>query len=193
MLEQRFLASWWLVIGCYVSLSLSDYYLTLAGSRLYARGAVKHIGFSGSYELIPHYQPEIDALRKPGFSFFLALFMWSGLLVIAFTTAPLPLYAAFTGAVLLVEVPIHSRHIRNLLLFGYAAKSQGLAGRIEYERWLVERLSAFDLLEYGVLFGITSALTGSYFLLGGSIGCVLFAYWGHRQSRDTQRAASRAP
>jgi hypothetical protein len=192
MFEQPFLDRAWLVTGCWIALFVSDYLLTIAGARLYASGARAHFGFEGSYELNPFFQDDIDHLRRPGFRFFIVLVACAGLLVIAYLSAPRPLYAAVAGVLLLVEVPVHFRHLRNLSVFRCAAKSRGMSGQIVYERWLTERLSAYEIAKFAVLFGITWMLTGSLLFLGGAVGCSVQAWSGYNRARRA-RTSNRLP
>ncbi|HEY6308974.1 MAG TPA: hypothetical protein VI488_21235 [Candidatus Angelobacter sp.] len=53
---------WPNLILCTV-LYLLDYYLTIAGARVYRAGAQQTIIFEGSYELTPGYQRDVDQLR----------------------------------------------------------------------------------------------------------------------------------
>src|SRR5437588_7802718 len=56
-------ASPWLPVVGWALLYLADYKLTLAGARRYRRGADRHVGFEGSYELTPVFVDAIDNLR----------------------------------------------------------------------------------------------------------------------------------
>src|SRR5262245_12572072 len=134
MFEQHFLNHGWLVTGVWIALFFSDYSLTIAGAKLYASGAREHFTFEGRYELNPYFQADVDQLRRPGFRVLMVMVTYAGLLLIASSSAPRGLYAGFAGALLVPQAAIHFRHLRNVVLFRFAAQSRGMTGRIAYER-----------------------------------------------------------
>ena len=79
------------------------------------------------------------------------------------------MYSFLLGALILLQLVVQMRHFRNLNLFRAAADA--IRGRIEYSRRLMLRSSAFELFEFSCLFFVLFAFTGSWFILGGAVGC----------------------
>ena len=81
---------------------------------------------------------------------------------------------------ILVELTIHIRHVRNLFLFRALLSGQGITGRIEYPRPIMLRLSAMEILSFAILYLVLFVITEHWFLLGGATACVSLAI-NHRQ------------
>ena len=176
-MPQLFLQNFWPWLAIWAVLYISDYTLTLTCARLYQRGVRNKIAFEGSFEITPYYQRDIDSLRAMSPRFIFALLVSSVWVVVLWQlsgrSAP-EMYSFFLGALILVELAIHMRHFRNLLLFR-AARGDAIRGRIEYSRGVVLRLSSLELLEFSGLFFVLFAFTHSWFVLGGAVGCLLLA------------------
>lgn len=74
-----------------------------------------------------------------------------------------------------MEAVIHMRHLRNLFLFRTAFGPAGVRGRIEYPKRVTLRLSFFEFLEFSALYFMLFLATRSWFLLGGSLNCLVVA------------------
>ena len=163
----------WTLLYC------SDYYLTLACARMYRDRVREMIAFEGSFEITPSYQQDIDALRRwsPRFVKALArslillpLFWWCSMQL----REP-AFYLFLLGALILVEVPIHTRHLKNFFLFRDLIRIGGVRGRIEYPRPVTLRLSATEFLIWAGLFGVLFLITREWFVLGGAFKCAVVA------------------
>jgi hypothetical protein len=183
MLYDFFINNFWISIALWVLLSISDSYLTIAGAKLYHSGAKEHFLHSGSYELEPYHQNDVDAFKVISFTFILGIILFGGFLWIIYSSGFTNLFAFAWGGLIFIQVAIHLRHFRNLLLFSYAKRSRGIKGRVEFERWLSLRLSFIDLVGFGLLLLISYMLTGSLMILGGAVGCSLIAINHWRMSR----------
>jgi hypothetical protein len=180
MLIEIFVRNLWACIGLWVLLAVSDYLLTLKGAKMYQQGVKKHFIFSHGYELEPAHQEAIANLRPPGFAFILQLILFGGLLAIAYYTATRDFFTFFWGSLILLQIAVLSRQYRNLLLFRFASRSQGIKGQIEYEHWFSLRLSSQDFFSFGLILLFAYLFTGSFFLLGGAASCLVTAA-RHRQ------------
>ncbi len=117
-------------------LYISDYALTIACARLYR--AQQTILFEGSYELTPFYQRDIDSLRvvSPRFVFILLLtlgmlgFLW----ILNQQSAAPELWQFMLGYLIIIQLAVHTRHLRNLFLFRSINNTNLVHGRIEYTR-----------------------------------------------------------
>jgi hypothetical protein len=81
-------------------------------------------------------------------------------------------YSFALGAVVLLELAIHMRHFRNLVLFRALVGSDAVRGRIEYPRRLMLRMSSLECFAFSGMFGLVFLFTGSLFVLGGAVACM---------------------
>ena len=94
------------------------------------------------------------------------------------------------GALLLIQLTVHVRHLRNWLLFRHALRSGGVTGHLEYARHVALRASAFEFLEFGVLYAFIYAFTpAGPFVLGGAFACAVSAIGQYRLARAHNRPA----
>lgn len=171
MLEE-FLNNPWAGAALWTALYISDYAFTLASARLYQAGGKDKICVEGSYEITPYYQNDIDSLRRLSPRFILALLVTlAGLFTLRWFTT-VELYKFVLGAMILMELAIHVRHIRNLFLYRAIVATNTVKGRIEYPRPLMLKLSSLELLAFSVLFAFLFAYTPSWFVLGGVFSCL---------------------
>lgn len=167
----------WIGIPVWALLYISDYTLTLICARMYQNGVRDKIAFEGSYELTPYFQRDIDSLRVISPKFVAALVTTSILMVIVWWLAQLSTPSLFLfplGALISIQLCIHTRHIRNFLIFK-AASTDAVRGRIEYSRPLSLRASSVEMLSFSGLFLILYIFTGSWFILGGVISLLSIA------------------
>ena len=178
-MPELFLDTLWPGLLAWTVLYISDYSLTIMCARLYQAGANQKMAFEGSYEITPYYQRDINSLRRLSPRFFAALLLslvWlSALWWLAMQSLWPPIYALGLGGVILLELAIHMRHIRNLVLFRAMVGSDSIRGRIEYPRRLMLRNSSIEGLTFSGLFAVMFLFTGSWFVLGGVFTCLSLA------------------
>lgn len=154
-------------------LYISDYALTIACARLY-RGQETVI-FEGSYEITPFFQRDIDSLRvvSPRFVFMLFLSVGAlGFLWILNRESSPELYQFALGALIGVQLAIHMRHLRNLVLLRTISQPGLVRGQIEYSRMGMLRASSWEWFAFSGFFLMLFALTQSWFMAGSSLGCL---------------------
>ena len=177
-MPELFLDRLWPGLLAWTVLYISDYSLTIMCARLYQGGASEKMAFEGSYEITPYYQRDIDSLRRLSPRFFAALLLSLVWLVLIWWLAmeiwP-PMYSFGLGAVILLELGIHMRHVRNLVLFRALVGSDAVRGRIEYPRRLMLRISSIEGLAFSGMFAVIFLFTGSWFVLGGAFTCLSLA------------------
>lgn len=120
-----FFSSLWPSLTVWVLLYISDYSLTIACARLYRVGVCEKLVFAGSYEIIPFLQRDIDSLRRISPRFLIMLFVTSGLLAtVWFLSAQSTpeLYMFASGSLIMLELTVHTRHLRNLFMFRAMSK-----------------------------------------------------------------------
>jgi hypothetical protein len=189
-----FFLSPWPGVFCWSALFVSDMLLTVTCARMYQAGVRERIVFEGSYELTPYHQADIDALRafSPRFLFALvaagvlqACLWWVS---VGNSVAPMA-YEAALGAMILIQLTIHVRHIRNYFLFRAVLAGEGIAGRIQYARPTMLVHSSVELFSFAALYGILCVLTASWFVFGGAIACAIVGM-KHRQLAKQHVAAA---
>src|SRR5271165_2443565 len=168
-------ASLWPALLIWTLLYISDYRLTIICARLYRAGVNEKIVFEGSYELTPLFQKDIDALKtiSPRFVFMLLLtdslmaFVWY------LTRDSVPqMYEFLLGAMILIELTVHLRHLRNFVSFRAMRNSSDVRGRIEYSRPFILRMSYSELFVFSGFYLLLFAFLQQWFLLGGAASCL---------------------
>ena len=186
----------WLGLIIWVALFISDYSFTIACARLYRRGVKEKIVFEGSFELTPYYQKDIDSLKKFSPRFLLALVLAVTVLSILWFLATLvempELYSLALGALVLLQLAVHKRHLQNFFLFRAILKSDLVRGRIEYPRSLILRQSSLELCVFSAMFALIALFTWSLFILGGALGCASAAVKHWRLSQSAMKSAASA-
>jgi hypothetical protein len=186
----------WFGVVFWILLYTSDYYLTLFTARGFRQ--IGHFQFEGSFELTPQYQKDIDNLRPVSTLHLLLLVAYSALILILwwFTRISVLLewtYPFYLGMFLLLEVAVHLRHLRNMILIREIRRSpDGIEGQISYRKWFSYRISAAELYLHGTLFLLVAALTYSLFFLGGAVMCYGMGFRHGRMAKKTEKIASTA-
>ena len=175
--------SLWPGLAIWSLLYVSDYAFTITCARLYRSGVNQMLVVEGSFELTPYYQRDIDSLKVISPRFVAMLFI-SGLLLawiwFLSTQSAREFYVFMFGFMVLLELAIHVRHLRNLFTFRMLAEPGCARGRIEYSRSFILRMSSAELFAFSGLFLLLSAFTQSWFVFGGAASCALTAL-KHRQ------------
>ncbi|MBE0691268.1 MAG: hypothetical protein IH587_14205 [Anaerolineae bacterium] len=167
-----------------------DYALTITGARLFKRYVGEHIKIDGSYALNPIFQSDVDRLRwiSPRFLLYLTITAVYLLIIADFFKDP-RFFVVVLGALMLIEVPVYFRHFQNLRLALILRQDAAMAqGQITYKRPLSYYLIALDFLFFGVLWLILALASGSIFLLGGALGCLIEMLRFYRLGLRAQRA-----
>lgn len=196
-LEQMLIQNIWVALIIWVAAYTSDYYLTIYTAGLYRTTLKEHVVLGGSFELTPAFQRDVDLLRRFSPRFVVALILSSVMLLViwALTTIVIdfpPVFAVAIGGVLLRELAILTRHIRNLIFFRAARTPGSLSGRVEYARWVTLRISATELLTFAGLFVLIFLATGSWLLLGGAVSTFLSGVQHWTLSTKSYQGAQRS-
>jgi hypothetical protein len=184
----------WTGLSVWIVLYVCDYTMTIICARLYKNGVRDKIRFEGSFEITPYYQRDIDSLKKVSPRFLAALALIAGLISFNwYLTRELnlpQLYAFVLGAMILIQLGVQKRHLQNFFLFRAILSGSGLQGSITYPRPMMLRQSAVDFFSFAGLYAITFAFTGSWFILGGAVGCLSVAVKHLRLARAFVRATA---
>jgi hypothetical protein len=187
-LSNIFFNALWPGVAAWSALYISDYAHTIQCARLYRAGANEKLVFEGSYEITPYFQRDIDSLRRVSPRFWAMLLvgvgMLSGYWLLSKYSWP-DLYNFGLGSMILVQLAVHVRHLRNLFLFRAMISTDGVRGRIEYSRPLMLRMSACELFAFSALFFLVFVFTQQWFALGGASGCLSTALKHQRLARST--------
>jgi hypothetical protein len=145
----------------------------------------------GSYEITPFFQRDIDSLRRISPRFLVMLFVTSGLLAtVWFLSAQSTpeLYMFASGSLIMLELTVHIRHLRNFFMFRAMSGSDCVRGRIEYSRPFILRMSSDELFIFSAMFLLLFVFTQSWFVLGGAATCLSTAI---KHRRLAQQASSK--
>lgn len=202
MVESYLLSRPWISVVTWLVLYSGDYYLTIWGASLYQAQNSSRI--EGSYELTPEYQSEIDNLRlvSPKFLVWLigiaAVLLAAGRLLRALPWA----YGLLVGYLVLVELAIYPRHVRNIITFRRLLRQPRIDdGQADQPapRNLVYRYSSRKHIRAAFSFFLACAVFHTWILLGGMVGMLhcalgdwLLARKHERRSRASVDGASLA-
>lgn len=182
----------WVGVILWIILYTSDYYLTIYSARGFRE--VGHFQFEGSFELTPQYQKDIDALRPVSKLHIVLLIAYSLLIFVIWWITRLSFYLQwayplYLGMLLLMEVAVHLRHLRNIALIREIRKTDGVEGQITYKKWFSYRISASELSIHATLFLVIAVLTYSLFFVGGAIMCFGTAFKHKRLAKKAKTNA----
>jgi hypothetical protein len=186
----------WIILLIWSLFYLGDYYLTILSARIFRGRLSDHVHFEGSFELTPQFQKDIDSLRMLSPQF---LIRWLGSLLVLYLIWWLStgflgwpqIFYFLIGGLLLRESGVHLRHMRNLALHVFTQHG-GLEGRIRYKRWLMLRLSGAEFLGFGFFFLLLGIFLGSWFFMGGAVGCWVVTLQQWRLSKEAFNASQGA-
>ncbi len=167
--------SLWPGLLIWALLYISDYRLTIICARLYRAGANERMVIEGSYELTPFFQKDIDALKAISPRFIFMLLFGASLMTFVWyvTRDSVPqMYEFLLGAMILMQLTVHLRHLRNFFTFRAMRYSGDVRGRIEYSRPFILRMSSSELLEFSGFYLLLFAFLQQWFFLGGAVGCL---------------------
>ena len=188
-----FFTSVWPGLTVWVLLYISDYALTLACARLYRGGVSEKLAFEGSYEITPFFQRDINSLRRISPRFLVMLFVTTFLMATVWYLSEQStpeLYVFLSGSMILLELTVHIRHLRNLFMFRAMGKSDCVRGRIEYSRPFILQMSSDELFIFSAFFLLLFVFTQSWFVLGGAMACFSTAIKHRRLAqKETSKAA----
>src|SRR5262249_50076657 len=141
---------------------------------------------------------DIDSLRVVSPRFVTAMVVISAYLGVVWWLAGIVdarLYQFVLGSMILSELAIHVRHVRNLFLFRAILRTDAIQGRIEYARPCMFEISAVELFAFAGLYAFLFIFTFSWFVLGGLLACLSLGV-KHRSWARKHRlglAAKKAP
>ena len=189
-----FFDNFWPGMVVWAVLYISDYSLTLTCARLYQRQ--QKVILEGSYEITPFFQRDVDSLRivSPRFVFALLLTLGMlGFLWILNESSPAPeLYQFTLGLLIGVQLAVHVRHLRNLVLFRSINNTDLIRGRIEYARVGLLRASCWECFAFAGFFLMLFLFTGSWFILGALVGCVSLGVKHRRLAGKLNKSLAKA-
>jgi len=188
--------TWWIPAALWAVLYSSDLALTLLGQRLYRRLEGRFVRFD-SYELTPFWRATVESGRGllPRFAGMLLLSTalvacvgWLGTI-----SKELDLTELSFGAMLLAEVAVHFRHVRNVFTFRALARGDsGVEGFVRYPLRFGYRLSAAELATFAVAYGAAFAVDGRLFWLGGAASTLCVSLQHLALSRRAENRETKA-
>ena len=174
MVGDILVASCWISLVVVSILYVLDYSLTIIGAKMYDSFVKnKVITFENSYELNPDLQGDISVFRRISPRFIVLLSLLLIVIWLARIYLSAKVYSFLIGGIILFQLVLHIRHIKNIVVFKCVKVSRGISGHIKYSMWF-SYLSAFvDFISFGILFLVIFLISSDYFVLGGVITCLL--------------------
>jgi hypothetical protein len=195
-MEHLFSEHLWTGLSIWIVLYICDYTMTIVCARLYKNGVQEKIRFEGSFEITPYYQRDIDSLKKLSPRFLLAFVLNAGIVSLLWyferELGTGGMYPFLLGVMILVQLAIQKRHLQNFFLFRAILSGSGLQGSISYPRPMMLMQSAVEFFSFAGLYAITFAFTGSWFVLGGAIGCLSVGIKHLRLAKNFVRSSAAA-
>lgn len=170
----------WVALLIWILLYISDYTLTLLGARLRAASANPYVTTQGSYELNTYFVKDVDQRRRVSIRFLLSLVWTTFLLGMIWLLARTDAFVVFLfqiafGGMILLELAVHVRHLRNILSFRRQSQVGEIQGQVQFSRRYVYWTSALDLGLFAILYLVLFIIVGSPFLVGGVLSCAALA------------------
>lgn len=178
----------WVTLFVWVVLYVSDYGLTLLGSRWRRARGTTAVTTQGSYELNNYFVQDVDKQRVVSVRFIAAL-AWSTFLLgctwllARFDPLGVVVLDIVVGALVFMELTIHMRHFRNLFGYRHVAQAGEITGSITFSRRYVMWASSLDLFLFALLYLVLFLFVGNFFFLGGVLGCASIAIRHRRRIR----------
>ena len=192
----------WFGLAVVTVLYVLDYQLSVIGVKWFRRGADAHYDLSGSYELNPPFEDDIDNERLFSKAHVIALVrIWVVLALVWGATWWLDgyreVYVGFVGFFVLTQMPVMLRHTQNIALFRFVATKGGVEGRARSERWLDFKVSASVFFYFAVAYLLLWLLLGDVFFIGGVVGTALagarFWIFGDEAEKSRDAEESQEP
>jgi hypothetical protein len=159
------------ILASWTLLAIGDYLLTIRTKNRLNSTLGDHIIITGSFEVNPFLQNDIDSDR---FISFRHLFGWLlGGLILALawwksnSNNYRTLYVVF-GSFILPYGAVYLRHLRKIALYR-SYEDGAVIGKQGYQEWYSFKLSSWELFGFGLFFLILHVIEGSILFFGASV------------------------
>ncbi len=185
----------WIFLLLWSFVYLGDYFLTIYSAKGFRDQLSDHYGFERSFELNPNFEKDVNGLRTISPRHIGSWLLTSILLYLLRWTTNLldipQLFHFMFGALFLLEIAIHLRHLRNIaILKSYTAGA--IIGHIKYSYWFGLKLSAWEMFWFSIVFGFSSLTERSWFFFGGAVGCLIISIIHFIGSNKSRKLSSEA-
>ena len=173
--------NFFLAMSLWLALMVSDNLLSFWSVKLYRQGAKDHMVLEDGSEINIFFRDDVVHQRifSPFFVFVISITYLMAWLVWSYSLYSAPgkgIFEFFLGLIILIHLPLHLRHARNLLSFHYLRLSHGVEGRIKFASWLTARLTVITLLSASLVYIALFFFSQRVFFLGGALSCAMLAY-----------------
>ncbi len=178
----------WIILLLWSFIYLGDYFLTIYSAKKFREQLADHYEFERSFELNPTFENDVNSLRliSPRHIIFWVLtsFLFYLLWWITNLSNIRQLFYFIFGALFLLEIAIHLRHLRNIAIIKSYAEG-AIFGQIKYSYWFGLKLSAWELFGFFIFYGFIAFVESSWFFVGGSLGCLILSI---KHCKDSNKA-----
>jgi hypothetical protein len=97
-------------------------------------------------------------------------------------------YEFFCGALIVLEICTHFRHIRNVSVFSMIKRENGVCGNISVPKWITLRFAFIEFVTFALMLLVIYVFDNdNFFVLGGMCACIIHALW-HTTRANTEYA-----
>ena len=185
----------WIILLLWSFLYLGDYFLTIYSSKKFRDQLADHYEFERSFELNPVFEKDVNSLRliSPRHIIFwlLTSFLFYLLWWITNLSNTPQLFCFMFGALFLLEIVIHLRHLRNIAIIRSYTEG-AIFGQIKYSYWFGLKLSAWELFGFLIIYGFIALVESSWFFVGGAMGCLILSIKHYIDSNKARKLSIEA-
>ena len=175
----------WLAALLWGVLHATDYLLTIVGV-VHSRRVADQVSFE-SYELNPLFRKPVEEVRWLSPRFLLSLLIIALLFWFIFGTAAqvvqmeefswlLHLVGGLLGLLVFTRLVLIAGHLSNIWMFRELQRDpKALTGKARYALDFSLKLSAVRFASFGAVLATAAVVTAHSWLVGGAVGCGLFA------------------
>ena len=180
MIETALTANPWYAAALVGVVYVAGYIVALYAARLYDSGAkaliVYREGYPGAREYADTWKRGRPASARFGAVLLVVVAAMPIVGQIAVMNLGRPeLFLAIAGGLVLVEAAESLEHLRNIALFRQALGGVSVSGQIELGRRAVLTMRYVQWYTLALIFFGIALLAGSWFCVGGALGCVVAA------------------
>jgi hypothetical protein len=180
----------WIILLIWSILYLGDYLLTIYSARNITGPLSNHFEFERSFELNPVFENDVNNLRLISPRHIFLWLLTSGFLYFVWYLAgqlDLPEFFYFIlGQLMLLEVVINQRHLRNVALIKSYADG-AITGHIKQTYWFSLKQSAWEMMVFSLIYLLFALVVNSWFFGGGAFGCLIYSFRNHSRSKKARK------
>jgi hypothetical protein len=180
MIEAVLIANPWYAAGLVIATYVLGYIVALYEARLYYAGARERIVYREGYPLAREYADTWQRGRPASWRFLALLLVLAMAIPLVGQVAAQrfsrpELFMAIVGGLVLVDAAESLEHLRTITLFRQVLGGVSVGGKLELSRRATLTVRYVEWYSLAALFLLIALVAGSWFCVGGALGCVVAA------------------